>query len=74
MKRICTIVLAAAVFCLLAASPANAQQGTLYVVEEQVAPGYKDFRLSVGVGYAYRFYQLSYMVEYHPINKLKNSK
>jgi hypothetical protein len=54
MKQNYFIVLASAVFIILAASPAVAQQSSPYKVEYQTPQIYKDFRLSIGGGYAFR--------------------
>lgn len=54
MKRIYSILLAAAVIFGLSPLTAFAQEQTSYEVEYQTAPRYKDFRFSVGGGYAFR--------------------
>ncbi len=54
MNQFYSIVLLAAVFTVLAISPATAQQGVPYEVEQQMVQGYKDFRFSIGGGYAFR--------------------
>lgn len=54
MKQIYFIVFAAAVMGMLAVSPVTAQQATSFEVEYIAPQSYKDFRLSVGGGYAFR--------------------
>ncbi len=54
MKHIYCIAFAAAVMCVLAVFPANAQQEATYEVEYEEPQSYKDFRLAVGGGYAFR--------------------
>lgn len=54
MKRICSIVLATAMTGMLALASATAQQSTSRDTEYISAQSYKDFRLSVGGGYAFR--------------------
>ena len=54
MKRIYSIVLAAVTIFALSPLAALAQDQTPYEVEYQVPEGYKDFRFSVGGGYAFR--------------------
>lgn len=54
MKQTYFIGLSAAVICMLAVIPATAQQSTSYEVEYQAPQSYKDFRFSVGGGYAFR--------------------
>lgn len=54
MKRIYFIVLAVTVICMLAVLSATAQQTTSYEVEYVAPQSYKDFRFSIGGGYAFR--------------------
>lgn len=54
MKRIYLIVLAASFISASAILSANAQQATPYQVEYQTPQNYKDFRFSIGGGYAFR--------------------
>ncbi|MDY9919097.1 MULTISPECIES: outer membrane beta-barrel protein [Proteiniphilum] len=54
MKQIYFIAFAAAVMCMLAVLPAIAQQETSYEVEYVSPQIYKDFRFSIGGGYAFR--------------------
>lgn len=54
MKRIYFVALAAAVICVLAVLPVAAQQRTPYEVEYLAPQSYKDFRFSIGGGYALR--------------------
>ncbi|WP_298645805.1 outer membrane beta-barrel protein [uncultured Proteiniphilum sp.] len=54
MKRIYSIVLAAAVIFGLSPVTVLAQEKTSYEVEYQTPQGYKDFRFSIGGGYAFR--------------------
>ncbi len=54
MKRIYSIMLTAVVIFGLSPLAAFAQEQTPYEVEYQIPRGYKDFRFSVGGGYAFR--------------------
>lgn len=54
MRQIYFIGLLAVAFCIPAFSPAIAQQASPYEVEQQTTSRYKDFRVAVGGGYAYR--------------------
>ena len=54
MKQIYSIVLATVLIFGLSSSVAFAQEQISYAVEDQTPQGYKDFRFSVGGGYAFR--------------------
>lgn len=54
MKQFYFIAVAAVAFCASAISPVTAQQASSYGTEDQPFSSYKDFRVAVGGGYAYR--------------------
>jgi opacity protein-like surface antigen len=54
MKQFYFIAVAAVAFCASVISPVTAQQASSYGTEDQPFSSYKDFRVAVGGGYAYR--------------------
>ena len=54
MKQFYFIAVVALAFCVSAISPVTAQQASSYETEDQPFSSYKDFRVAVGGGYAYR--------------------